>query len=459
MKLRFTILLSASLFALVALATSCNKKTDDDSGVLASIASYLPVGMLTTTTAQVYNVVNTNGNQSVTAAGVCWSSTNKAPGISDSKTSNSIDSLSFASYITGLTAGTTYYVRGYITDNGGTAYGNVLTIKTNTSSYSLTGTVTTFAGSAGGTAGFVNGTATAAQFANPQGMCTDAQGNIYVADSFNSSIRKITPAGVVTTLAGTGVSGYADGPGTSAQFYSPTSVTADAQGNVFVADFGNNMIRKITSAGVVSTVAGRYTAGYLDATGTAAAFNAPTAVAADALGNVFVADQNNNVIRKITSAGVVTTFAGNASVGQVDSTGTLAYFNKPRALAFDAQGNLFVVDGGNYSLRKITTAGVVKTVVGNYLLKQQIFTPNGICIDSKGDIFIANGLGRVLEITTANTLISLAGSNNVTGFANGTNMAALFNGPQSVALDAQGNVLVSDYYNNMIRKIVVTTTP
>lgn len=457
MKLHFTKILYTCLLLTVIAITGCNKSSDDN-GTLGSISSYVGVGPLTPTTAQIYSVYNPNGNITVSAVGVCWSATNQTPTLSDSKTSNSKDSITFKSNISGLTANTTYYARGYVTDAAGTAYGNVITFKTPTTSFAVTATVSTFAGS--GTAGLVNATGANAQFYNPQGICTDAAGNMYVADAVNSVIRKITPAGVVTTLAGTGTSGYTDGAGNVAQFYYPAGVAVDAAGNVYVADMGNNMIRKVTSAGVVSTLAGRFSGGYLDATGTTAAFKSPTGVAVDATGNVFVADAGNNCIRKITSAGVVTTFAGNVSKGQVDATGTAAYFNAPNSLAFDAAGNLYVADSGNFSVRKITSAGVVTTIAGNYILKTTVFTPTGICVDGTGNIFIADANGQIFEITaTTNIIRALAGSTTTTGLVNGTNANAAFNSPRSLTTDATGNIFVADMYNNVIRKIVLTTTP
>jgi sugar lactone lactonase YvrE len=455
MKKHLTTILSSAFILFALVITACNKSSNDDS-TLAGIYSDGAVGAVTTTTAQVYSIIGSNGT-TPTATGVCWSSTAQAPTISNSKTTNSIDSVSFVSTMSGLTANTTYYVRGYITNSAGTAYGNTVTFKTNSATFATTATVSTFAGS--GTGGLLNGLGAAAQLNNPQGICFDAQGNMYVADSFNSVIRKITPTGTVSTYAGTGASGYTDGPAASAQFYAPKGVAADALGNIYVADMGNNMIRKISISGIVSTLAGRYTPGYVDATGTSAAFKSPADVAVDASGNVYVADKGNNIIRAITATGVVTTLAGNTAQGEVDATGTAAYFNAPNSISIDASGVLYVVDANNFSLRKVTTAGVVTSILGNYYLKGVVFSPVSARSDSKGNIFIADVTSRILEITTGNILLPLAGSATSTGFANGTNTSALFNSPQGIAVDAQGNVYIADYYNNMIRKMTVTTTP
>ena len=225
------------------------------------------------------------------------------------------------------------------------------------------GTVTTFAGSTG-TRGNTDGTGTAATFSYPVGVAQDSSGNVYVADATNHSIRKITSAGVVTTFAGgAGISGTTDGTGTAARFNYPTGVTVDSSNNLYVADTTNNTIRKITSAGVVTTLAGLAgISGSSDGTGNAALFNTPGGLAVDSSGNLFVADTANSVIRKITSAGVVTTYAGLSAVaGLLDGTGNAAWLNQPKALVLDSSGNLFVADTGNAAIRKITAAGVVTT--------------------------------------------------------------------------------------------------
>ena len=188
-------------------------------------------------------------------------------------------------------------------------------------------TVSTLAGSSAGSAGSADGTGALAQFNLPYGTAVDASGNVYVADYNNNRIRKVTRLGVVTTLAGfTG--GYLDSTGTGAQFNNPAGVAVDASGNVYVADMSNHRIRKVTAGGVVTTLAGSGAAAFGDGTGTAAKFSYPTGVAVDASGNVYVADMSNQRIRKVTALGVVTTFAG-SSYGYLDGTGTEAQFKGP----------------------------------------------------------------------------------------------------------------------------------
>ena len=218
------------------------------------------------------------------------------------------------------------------------------------------GVVTTLAGAAGQT-GSTDGTGVAASFNYPFGVAVDSSGNVYVADTYGSTIRKITPAGAVTTLAGkTEEPGSSDGTGADASFSNPIGVAVDSNGNVYVADAGNATIRKITSAGVVTTLAGAAgLAGSADGPGADARFNYPEGVAVDSNGNVYVADTNNSLIRKITGAGVVTTFAGTAEqLGTEDGKGVAARFYYPIGVAVDSSGYVYVADTENHTIRKIT---------------------------------------------------------------------------------------------------------
>jgi len=271
--------------------------------------------------------------------------------------------------------------------------------------YVPVGVVSTLAGS--GTKGFADGAGTAAQFSYPTGVAVDASGNVYLADQENHRIRKITAGGVVSTLAGSGIDGFADGTGTAAQFRYPTGVAVDASGNVYVADQDNHRIRKITAEGVVSTVAGSGSAGFADGTGAAAQFQYPYGVAVDATGSIYVADLYNHRIRKITAGGVVSTLAGSGIDGFADGTGTAAQFRYPAGVAVDVAGNVYVVDQINNRIRKITAEGVVSTLAGS----------------------------------------------GTKGFADGTGTAAQFSSPYGVAVDATGSIYVADTNNHCIRKI------
>ncbi|PTX94320.1 immunoglobulin domain-containing protein [Opitutus sp. ER46] len=224
--------------------------------------------------------------------------------------------------------------------------------------------VTTPAGSAGNM-GTDDGTGAAARFYVPTGAAADASGNVYVADSAKNTIRKVTPAGVVTTFAGSASSfGKVDGTGTDARFNGPRGIAIDSAGNLYVTDTGNHTIRKITAAGVVTTIAGSGgVSGTADGVGTAARFNAPTGIAVDGSGNLYVADKNNHAIRKITSDGTVSTIAGTKGTsGTTDGTGTNALFLEPSGIAVDAAGSVvYIADTGNHTIRK----GVVDSSAGS----------------------------------------------------------------------------------------------
>jgi len=318
-----------------------------------------------------------------------------------------------------------------------------------------------FAGHVGGGPGSADGTGTEASFSYPRGVATDNAANVYVADSSNNTIRKITPAGVVTTLAGTaGVAGTADGTGAAASFNYPQGVATDSAGNVYVADSLNGTIRKITPEGVVTTLAGTAeVAGSSDGVGAAASFNFPSGVAADSVGNVYVADSNNNTIRKITPAGVVTTLAGTAGVaGSADGTGASASFHSPRGVATDNAGNVYVADYYNHTIRKITPAGVVTTLAGMAVVigsadgigvVASFNSPQGVATDSAGNVYVADTINHTIrKITPAGVVSTLAGTAGVAGSADGVGAGASFNFPLSVATDSAGNVYVLDVIFN-----------
>jgi len=334
--------------------------------------------------------------------------------------------------------------------------------------------VTTFAGSTAGTSGTTNATGTSARFNNPSNIVTDASGNLYIADNGNNEIRKITPAGVVTTFAGStaGFSGFTNATGTAARFNGPGGLAIDGSGNLYVSDLGNNVIRKITTAGVVTTFAGSTagTAGTTNATGTAARFNQPSGISFDASGNLYVADFNNNEIRKITSAGVVTTFAGSTTggAGFTNATGTAARFRTPTGVQVDASGNVFVTDLGNNAIREITPAGVVTTFAGSTAgtagstnatgTAARFSSPSGITIDGAGNLYIGDfGNNEIREITPAGVVTLLAGSaTQVSGTTDATGTAAKFNGPTDMNIDNTGVMYLADYTNNSIRKITLS---
>ena len=315
------------------------------------------------------------------------------------------------------------------------------------------GLVSTLAGS---TEGFRDGSGTLAQFSYPTDVAVDAAGNVYVADESNNLIRKITPEGLVSTLAGS-IWGFRDGLGRSAQFNKPSGVTVDTSGNVYVADYSNHRIRKITPEGLVSTLAGS-TRGFRDGLGTSVEFNRPSGVALDAAGNVYVADSDNHRIRKITPEGVVSTLAGSTQ-GFRDGDGRSAEFSYPSDVAVDAEGNVYVADEYNHRIRKITPEGVVSTLAGSIwgfrdglVTSAQFNGPTGVAVDAEGNVYVADLFNdRIRKITPEGVVSTLAGSTE--GFRDGIGRSAQFDKPTGVAVDAAGNVYVADEFNNRIRRI------
>jgi|GEM_PF-1350957 len=329
------------------------------------------------------------------------------------------------------------------------------------------GQTSTLAGS--GSIGSANGTGTAASFYTPLGIGIDLKtGNLYVADAMNYIIRKITPAGVVTTFAGTvGKYGYQDGQGTSALFDRTDGIAVDQSGNVYVADNFNNRIRKISPTGLVSTLAGSGTMGSTNGQGTAASFNHPQGVAVDNLGNIFVADGSNNLIRKITPSGLVSTYAGTGAAGSADGSVTSATFNLPIALEFDKSGNLYIADRSNNKIRKITSSGTVSTFAGsgsagstNGVGTSASFNaPSGLAVDAMGTVFVTDeGGNQIRAISQSGVVTTLAGS-LTSGMSNGIGVGARFYYPFGICQDGNNHVYVTEVGNNAIRLINTTPLP
>lgn len=328
-----------------------------------------------------------------------------------------------------------------------------------------TGIVTTHAAS-GGKAGSTNGTGTAARFKNPTGLTVDQNKNVFVADTGNSTIRKATGAGVVTKLAGDpGFTGNDNGTGDFALFDNPYGIVVDEDGNVYVADTNNHTIRKITSTGLTTTFAGSAgVSGSTDAPSgpaTVARFHFPAGLALDEDGNLYVADTGNSIIRKITPAGVVTTLAGLAeTTGSTDDTGNLARFNSPNAVAVDDDGNVYVADTNNHTIRKITAEGVTSTLAGlagntgstdDTGSLARFILPKGIAVEANGNIVVADtGNLTIRKITQAGVVTTIGGSPGVSGGNDGVGSAANFSAPTGIAVSPTGQILVTDSANNRI---------
>jgi len=331
------------------------------------------------------------------------------------------------------------------------------------------GQVGTLAGSAGNF-GSADGTGGSAQFYQPQGVAVDSAGNVYVADTANQTIRKIVSGGTVSTLAGlAGNYGSTDGTGTGARFYGPSGVAVDGLGNVYVADYFNQTIRKVTGAGAVSTLAGSVGKfGTADGTNSTARFWGPAGVAVSGTSTVtiYVADSANGTIRTLTPSGanwVSATLAGSPSTGSADAAGSAARFYWPAAAALDSADNVYVADTQNGAIRKLTTAGGVSTLAGlagNYGsadglgTNARFYGPQGIALDNGGNVYVADTVNATIRKVTAEGVVTtLAGLAETPGVANGMGSAARFNEPQGLAVDAGGNVYVADTWNHTIRKV------
>jgi uncharacterized protein (TIGR03437 family) len=330
----------------------------------------------------------------------------------------------------------------------------ILTLVISCCAFGQTYTINTFAGN--GTIGYSgdNGPATSAQLNQPGGVAVDAAGNVYIADTVNNRIRKVAN-GVISTVAGNGTLGYSgdDGPATSAQLSWPEGVAVDSAGNLYVADQNNNRIRKVSN-GVITTVAGNGMPGSSGDNGpaTSARLYGPRGVAVDSAGNLYIADTSNQRIRKVLN-GVITTAAGNGpdlygNGGYSGDNGpaTSARLNQPWGVAVDFAGNLFIADYGNNRIRKVSNGVIATAIYWDY--------PQGVAVDAAGNLFIADNYGRISKLS--NGVITTVAGTGMQGFSgdNGPATGAQLSGPTGVAVDAAGNVYVADFGNNRIRVLV-----
>jgi uncharacterized protein (TIGR03437 family) len=336
------------------------------------------------------------------------------------------------------------------------------------------GTITTVAGN--GNQGFLGdgGLATAASLYYPHGVATDASGNLFIADTYSERIRKVLADGIITTVAGNGNQGFSGdgGQATSASLDLPFGVTVDASGNLFIADTFNNRIRRVSTSGIITTIAGNGNQGFSGDGGlaTLASLSLPRGISVDASGNLFIGDQLNNRIRKVSTSGIITTVAGNGSQGFSGDGGPAisAELSAPWGVTVDASGNLFIADANNERIREVLASGIIKTVAGN---GSQGFSGDGgpaisaefngslgidIALDGSGNLFITDGLNnRIREVSTSGTITTVAGGGDPSvGVGDGgPATSASLSDPYGVAVDGSGNLFIGDYGDNRVREV------
>ncbi len=333
--------------------------------------------------------------------------------------------------------------------------------------------ITTVAGN--GTGGFSGdgGQATNAELNYPEGVTFDAYGNLYIADYYNNRIRKINTAGIIFTIAGNGTQGYSGdgGQATNAELYYPSGVTFDAVGNLYISDSHNNCVRKvILSTGIILTIAGTgICCSNLGDGGeaTAAELGDPTGITFDAIGNLYIADYGNNRIRTINTAGIINTIAGNGAAGYYGDGGqaTAAELYVPDWVAFDSKGNLYIVDAYNQRIRMVNTSGIISTVAGNGTIGYsgdggqatvaELDDLAGVALDASSNLYISGSNDRIRKIISSTGIICTIAGNGTAGFSGdgGQAIAAELYGSVALTFDVSGNLFISDAGNNRIRKV------
>lgn len=319
---------------------------------------------------------------------------------------------------------------------------------------------------AGGSTGYVDALGRAARFDGPAALCLAPNGDLFVSDSDNHRIRRVTPEGQVSTYAGGGPTGYGqgghqDGTLETARFKGPSSLAVDAAGNLYVAEIGNHDVRKITPQGAVSTLAGSGTGGYAEGQGQAAQFHFPSGLAVDAQANVYVADASNNRIRKITPAGLVSTLAGTGEEGFADGPALQAEFDGPSDVVIDPAGNLYVADTNNHRIRKITPQGTVSTVAGTgeagyangFAALAQFDKPSTLAFDPWGNLYVTDAYKNLRKITPAGAVFTISGLYGY-GKSGGSYMSDGFTGsPVAIAFAADGTMYLNEWMGDWIWRL------
>lgn len=321
------------------------------------------------------------------------------------------------------------------------------------------------------------GLATAAALHTPHGITFDAAGNLYICDVNNNRIRKVTPAGIISTIAGTGVAGDTpDGAlATATKVSQPFDVVVDAAGNIYYCDQNNHKVKKISTSGIVNTIAGTGTIGFTGDGGpaTSARLNTPTGLVFDVAGNLYFADQYNHRIRKISPAGIITTVAGtgSAAYGGDGGPATAASLSFPNFLSLDNSGNVLITDNGNHRIRRLTPGGIITTIVGNGVstfagdggqaTNASIYYPGEAMMDAAGNIYVSDNINNRIRLVNTSGFISTFCGTGAGTFCGdgGPAISACINGPVDIAIDGAGSLHISDLANNRIRKIVFSNTP
>ena len=349
----------------------------------------------------------------------------------------------------------------------------VVTVSLNVTAAAVVWTIDTIAGTGTSGSDGDDGAATAAQLFKPYGVATYGAGNLYIADSFNHRIRKVDAAGLISTVAGSGTFGFGgdSGPARQAQFALPFSVAADSLGNLYIADTFNHRIRRVDAAtGIVATVAGNGTSGFGGDDGPAlqAQLARPYGVALDSSGNLYIADSDNDRIRKVDAAGLISTVAGNGTSGfGGDGRAAIqAQLDNPVGVATDSLGNLYIADGNNHRIRKVDAAGLISTAAGNgtsgfsgddsSALQAQLAQPYGVAADGAGNLYISDwGNQRIRRVDAATRLVATIAGNGTSGFGgdDGPGTAAQLASPRGLAVDVSGNLYIADTLNNRIRRL------
>ena len=335
------------------------------------------------------------------------------------------------------------------------------------------GDITTVAGT--GTVGFSGdgGPATSAELNDPYGVAVDGSGNLYIADTQNNRVRKVDGSGTITTVAGTGTAGFSGdgGPATSAAALRSPGVAVDGSGNLYIADYANSRVRKVDGSGTITTVAGTGTAGFSGDGGpaTSAELDHPVGVAVDGSGNLYIADYDNNVVRKVNGSGTITTIAGTGTFGFSGDGGpaTSAELSSTAGVALDGSGNLYIADEDNSRVRKVDGSGTITTVAGTGTAgfsgdggpatSAELNFPGGVAVDGSGNLYIADAINhRVRKVDGSGTITTVAGTGTF-GFSGdgGPATSAELNDPDGVAVDGSGNLYIADFDNSRVRKVDV----